>query len=284
MNHPIIRLLSILLLVSSASAQVSVREDSLYSPSIRHHLPYTILLPDGYSRTKERYPVLYLLHGFNQNHLGWHRNTHLVELAARFPCIIILPEGWNRWYTNSVNASEWRMEDAFVKDLVPYVDSVYRTVRERGGRAVAGLSMGGYGALKYGIKYPQLFCLAGGLSPSIQFPVGLEDSAIVARRSAATITTVKEAFGAERNPQWMENDIPSLLEGKDGKELPFFYLAVGSQDIIPEVITQAHALAGSLRKKKAHFEMHESEGGHDWMFWDQQTEMVLSVFQRLRRH
>jgi S-formylglutathione hydrolase FrmB len=235
----------------------------------------TILLPDGYQRSMKRYPVIFLLHGFNQQHSSWFTSTRLVQYASSYSVIIVSPDAKNSWYTNSVTQPELRYEDLLMKDIIPFIDTKYRTKKGREFRSIAGLSMGGYGALKFALKYPSQFHFAAGLSPSIQFPVGLEDSAIVARRSEASNASVRAAFGAVRNGQWPENDIFSLVERIDERTLPYLYLSVGSNDNIPEVIVQTHQLAGLLRKKKARFEMHESEGGHEWNYWDSEIEKVL---------
>ncbi len=86
-----------------------------------------------------------------------------------------------------------------------------------------------------------------------------------------------------RNEQWNSNDIFLLAKNAVIDSLPYFYLAAGSQDNIPEVIYQTHELAGIFRKKKVRFEMHDSEGGHDWLFWQEQTRIVLDcILSRLK--
>ncbi|MFZ4621869.1 MAG: alpha/beta hydrolase [Bacteroidota bacterium] len=255
--------------------QTIVLRDSVYSPSINSFSPMTIILPEGYRQSKERFGSLYLLHGFNQDHSSWVNNSTLVETAKQYRSIIVCVNGKNSWYSNSVTQPELRYEDLLTKDIIPFIDKKYRTVPDKQHRSICGLSMGAYGALKYGLKYPALFGFAAGLSPSIQFPAGLEDLAIVARRSAASNASVRSAFGAVRNEQWNANDIFFLAKEAAADSLPYFYLAAGSQDNIPEVITQTHELAGIFRKKKIRFEMHESDGGHDWLFWEQNLQTVL---------
>lgn len=262
-------------IISTAPAQVTVVQDSLYSSSISGYCQFSVILPDGYHRSAQKYPVLYLLHGFNQDHTSWFNSTRLIELASSHRMIIVSPNMRNSWYTNSVTELHLRFEDLLIKDLLPVIEQRYKIKKGRSSRAVAGLSMGGYGALKYGLKYPGLFHFVAAISPSIQFPFGLEDSAIVVRRSAASTASVRSAFGPLINAQWKENDIFSLLERIDPRSIPYMYLSVGSNDVIPEIIDQTHQLAGKLRTKKILFEMHESEGGHEWSFWDREIEKVL---------
>lgn len=278
---PFLLILFVLLTaVGPLSAQPTVRQDSLFSRSINAWLPYTLLLPDGYHRSNERYPVVYLLHGFNQDHTSWFVSSELIRYAAAYRFIIVSPKFGNSWYANSATESGRRYEDAFVADLLPHIDSLYRTETSREGRSIAGLSMGGYGALKFGVKYPHLFGFAAGLSPSIQFPAGLEDSAIVARRSAASNASVRAAFGSVRTPLWDEQVISLLVEQAVSSAIPYLYLSAGSSDNIQEVPVQMHQLAHQLRRKKVRFEMHESPGGHDWKFWDSEIATVLSIISR----
>ena len=259
----------------SSSAQVSVIEDSLFSPSINAFCRMNILVPEGYSNGKERYTSLYLLHGFNQDHASWFNSTELVHYAREYRFIIVSFDAQNSWYANSTTKINFNYEDLVIKDLIPFIDKKYSTIPDKQHRAIAGLSMGGYGAVKFGLKYPQQFFYAAGMSPSMQFPAGLEDSAIVARRSAASNQSVREAFGAQRNEQWNANDIFFLLAHANKSSLPYFYLSVGSHDGIPEVIVQAHQLASEFRKRAVPFELHETPGAHDWDFWDKEIEIVL---------
>ena len=258
--------------------QTTVLHDSLTAPSIQSFSHVTVILPEGYQGSKQRYASLYLLHGFNQDHTSWVNSTRLAATARRYKLIIVCIDAKNSWYANSVTAPSLRYEDLLVKDVIPFIDKRYRTIPDGRHRSVCGLSMGAYGALKYGLKYPGMFILAAGLSPSIQFPSGLEDSAIVARRSAASNASVRSAFGAVRNDSWNSNDVLSLAKTVSTDSLPYFFLAAGSQDNIPEVITHTHELSSVFRKRAIRFEMHETPGGHDWLFWEEQLGTVLERF------
>lgn len=264
------------LFIVPASAQVTVVKDSLSSTSIDATSAVNIVLPDGYRTSNDRYSTMYLLHGFNGDQSSWIINSRLIEFAKQFRLIIVCFDAKNSWYANSYSQPFARYEDLLVKDIIPYIDKRYRTHAVKQHRSVCGLSMGGYGAIKYGLKYPEMFGFAAGISSAIQFPAGLEDSAIVARRSAASNASVRSAFGALRNSRWNENDVFFLARNADTALLPYFYLSAGSQDGIPEVVTQMHELAGIFRIRKIAFEMHESPGAHDWLFWNSELQTVLS--------
>ncbi|MDI6803089.1 MAG: alpha/beta hydrolase-fold protein [Bacteroidota bacterium] len=144
-------------------------------------------------------------------------------------------------------------------------------------------TMGGYGAAKFGLKHDTLFFFAGCLSPAIHAPFGLEDSAIVSRRSKEAIQTIRDIFGATRNSYWDENDVFALTPKADPTSSPFFYLAVGSQDGLPEILELTYKFAVTLRKQGIEFELHETAGAHDWKFWNKEIEIVLHRIKQLRK-
>jgi putative tributyrin esterase len=258
-----------------ASAQVTVREDSLFSPSLKAMTKYTVVLPSGYSESKERFPVLYLLHGYSGDHTNWVKLTRLINYAEQYKFIIVSPDGKNGWYTNSFSVPNAQFESSLIDDLIPYIDTHYNTDTARNSRFIAGLSMGGYGAVKFALKYPSMFFFAGGISPAIQVPYSLEDSLFHATRSKGLVQSVRDAFGAVQNESWKINNVFYLAEDVNPDVAPYIYLAVGSQDGLTEIIGETHRLAGTLRKNGIPFEMHETAGGHNWKFWDKEIEMVL---------
>ncbi|HAP35751.1 MAG TPA: hypothetical protein DCQ28_07335, partial [Bacteroidetes bacterium] len=219
-----IYIILIALLFQYALPQITVVEDSLFSPSLNTTTKFYAVLPDGYSKTQERFTAVYLLHGFNGDYTNWVKQTDLIKFLRGYEYIVICPDGKNSWYSNSIVLQNANYEDLLIKEIIPFVDKKYRTKQSKFSRAIAGLSMGGYGAAKFGLKYSQLFFFAGCISPSIQFPTGLEDSAIVARRSKETIKSVREMFGEKRNESWSANDIFDLTEKVNPKTAPYFYL------------------------------------------------------------
>jgi enterochelin esterase-like enzyme len=133
---------------------------------------YLIYLPPSYERdTARRYPVIYWLHGgFGNARQGDWAVEHLDRgiRAARLPEVIVvlphaLPVGW---YVNSKDGRR-PVEDVVIKDLIPHVDATYRTIARREGRGIEGMSMGGYGALHLGLKYPELFVAISAVAPAI---------------------------------------------------------------------------------------------------------------------
>ena len=259
----------------NSSAQVTVVEDSVFASSINTTTKFYVILPEGYSQGTDSFPSVYLLHGYSGNYTNWVKLTGLLTYLENYHFIVVTPDAQNSWYSNSIVTQNMNYEDLIVKDLIPFIDHKYRTIRDRKDRAIAGLSMGGYGAAKFGLKYPDLFFFAGCLSPAIQYPAGLEDSVLIARRSKASIQSAQAMFGKTRIPYWDSNDIFILAHRIDSTKAPFFYIGFGSQDGIPGLITQSHQLADIFRQRGIPFEFHEAKGRHEWKVWDREIKIVL---------
>ena len=128
-------------------------------------LPYNVILPADYDKSRTtRYPVLYLLHGLMGHYPDWVSRSNVADYAARYRLIVVMPEGNDSWYTNSVTVATDKYETYILDELIPDVQQRYRTIAARYGRAIAGLSMGGYGAIKFGLKSPQTFVFAASMS------------------------------------------------------------------------------------------------------------------------
>jgi enterochelin esterase-like enzyme len=143
---------------------------SFRSAALERDWAYTIYLPTGYRINGPRYPVLYLLHGNNGNANDWISQGHLKTTADALierreipPVVIVMPQGGTNWY---VDRKE-KMETAFFSDLLPEIETQYAVANQRNGRMIGGVSMGGFGALRYAMTQPEQFCGAMLLSPAI---------------------------------------------------------------------------------------------------------------------
>ena len=243
-------------------------------------LPYNVLLPAGYkteAAKRRRYPVLYLLHGLTGSANDWvSERARLADHAAHYPFIVVVPEGRNAWYTDSATAPAEKFESYFVRELIPDVDTRFRTLASREGRAVAGLSMGGYGALKFGLKYPSLFAFAGSMSGALGAASWLPDEKMLefVRPSLARV------YGPASEPDnetRKANDIFRLvreLTPEQIKSLPFLYLDCGTEDFL---IGDNRNFSALLVEKKVPHEFRQLPGGHTWPYWDRQVQEVLRL-------
>jgi S-formylglutathione hydrolase FrmB len=146
--------------------ELTFRTDALAEPT---HV--RILLPTDYAETRRRYPVVYLLHGAADDYRSWVDKGNADELTAELPVIVVMPDGgqggfYSDWY-NHGDGGPPQWETYHIEQLLPWVDAHYRTVPDRGGRAVVGLSMGGFGAMSYAARHPDLFTSVASFSGAV---------------------------------------------------------------------------------------------------------------------
>jgi putative tributyrin esterase len=248
-----------------------VRDEVFHSASLQRDMHYRVLLPREYFRSSHRFAVLYLLHGLYGDYLNWDTRTHLEDYAQGVPLLIVMPDAGDSWYTNSATIPQDKFEDYIVKDLITEIESRYRTLRDRHGRVIAGLSMGGYGAVKLALKYPELFAFAGSLSGAMNAPENLDTLRQDFRAK------LLEVFGNQGSPQRTENDLSLLLAIPHQSPAPHFYLACGTEDLF---LDANRALVLQLSSQKLNYEYHETPGGHTWEYWDSALPPMLEALRR----
>lgn len=153
-----------LLSLSVALYAAKVQVVSVPSPCMDRSFQTTVVLPEGYDRTDQRYPAIYLLHGFGGNHQVWPRVAPIDSFADEFGIIFVCPEGKNSWYINSPADTSVRFETFITSELIAFIDSRYRTHANAGMRAIVGASMGGHGAITLLARHQDLYCGAGSIS------------------------------------------------------------------------------------------------------------------------
>ena len=249
------------------------------STALQRKWSYAVYLPDGYETSNLKYPVLYLLHGHGQDLYAWVNFGHIQpttdELIAHGeipPAIIVMPDAGTTWF---VDRKE-KMETAVIQDLIGDVQHTFRVIEARNGRVVAGLSMGGYGALRFVLKYPEMFAAAGLLSPAIYDPEVPQGSG--ARRAGV--------FGAaEFDPQvWKELNYPTLWEAFLAKKIavPMYINSGDDDDFFIEA--EATRLYSLLRKNGQPAELRIVDGAHKWPVWESTIgDAMLYVFRYAAR-
>ena len=113
------------------------------------------------------YPVYYLLHGLSDDYSAWQRRTSIERYVQALPLIVVMPDGGRGWYSNAHEG--YKYEDAIIRDCIGFVDRTFHTDARREARAIGGLSMGGYGAIKLALQHPDLFVSANGHSGAYGF-------------------------------------------------------------------------------------------------------------------
>ena len=264
--------LAVLLLgTQPVRSQSSVRIDSFYAPSLGRVKSVSVLLPEPYNPCI-RYPVLYLLHGYSGDHTNWGSLTKLGTYVGKLPLIVVMPDGENSWYVNSVAVAQDRFEDYVMQDLPRSIQQRYSVDTTK--QAIAGLSMGGYGAIMLALKHPARFWFAGSLSGALNYPPAMGDTLRTPGRNL--LPSLRRAFG-ERDVDFRKrHDVMLLAQEAARDPLPYLYFVIGTSDGFRDFLPVHRALTDQLRASGAHYEYHETPGGHNWQYWDREIQPLLS--------
>ncbi|WP_193182148.1 alpha/beta hydrolase [Nisaea sediminum] len=265
-----------------AAAAADLQESlSLESPALGREMKYSLYLPEQRSGVL---PALYLLHGLGGNERDWQTLGEIRQTADRLiaekaipPLAIVMPDAGNSWYINS--PAHGAYEDAILKDLIPQVEVRHSIGGTAADRAIAGLSMGGYGALRLAFRNPGTFAMTGALSAAI-FPD-------LARREDVTeqqIGFFKGAFGtpfdiAAFNRENFFADIPSLAAAK---ARPAIFVTVGDDDGFG-LYEGNVALYLALKRAGVPVEFRMTDGNHTWKLWREEIEDVLRYYGEVLR-
>ncbi len=161
----------------AAFAQSELRIiESMVMPSriLGQEVRFSVVLPENYYETKASFPVVYLLHGLGDDETSWLEYGQISQYAGKavkekeiVPMIFVMPQGYRTYYVNDYKGS-FLYQDMFVKELVPFIDSLFRTIPVREKRAVLGYSMGGFGAMILPLKHAEVFGVSVPLSMSVR--------------------------------------------------------------------------------------------------------------------
>ncbi|CAB5719129.1 Endo-1,4-beta-xylanase Z precursor [Delftia tsuruhatensis] len=262
----------------------SIEAAEFKSATLQRSWTYNVYLPTGYdAQARLRYPVMYLLHGNDGQRNDWAVKGSLLRTVDQLiqngeipPAIIVMPDAGTTWYVDLKEP----METAFFQDLVPHVEKKYRTLTSRDGRVIGGLSMGGYGALRYVLKYPEKFQAAALLSPAIYNPEPPADS------SARFVKVFAEpgTSGQYSATVWKSYNYPVLWDAFLARKISVpMYINSGDDDEFM-IESEAAQLYGQLRKNKQPAELRIVNGKHEWPVWESTVGDALKyVFRTVRR-
>ena len=255
-------------------AQWIVKEKQVIKSAILNkEVHYSIYLPSDYNTSDRAYPVTYLLHGYGDADDGWIQFGEINRLADEGiktgqmpPMIIVTPDGFTSFYINAGNGS-LNYEDFFIKELIPHIEKTYKVKAERKYRGIAGLSMGGYGALIYALKYPNLFIASAPLSAAVWTDKDIVDLDDNMYNGLFSNSMGKNLKGKERlTATWLANSPMNIIEKKTTEELATvkYWIDCGDDDFLTIGNAQLHI---ALTNKKVPHEFRMREGGHNWTYW-----------------
>ena len=263
------------ILVGAQSGKVS---DNLSLPSkiLKGDRKYAVYLPPDYETSQRSYPVLYLLHGGGDDQTGWVQFGEVLTIADQeilagraTAMIIVMPDANTgvRGYFNDIKG-EWRYEDFFCQEFMPFIEKAYRIKNDKRYRAVAGLSMGGGGSFMYALHHPELFSAACPLSASTG-PLTLEATkAWLEQRNVKGTDAEIQAYYKRHSALALVEDMP-----EDQKKAVRWYIDCGDDDFLYEGNSLIHI---AMRKKEIPHEYRVHNGGHNWTYWRTALPTVLA--------
>lgn len=234
---------------------------------------YSIYLPSGYESTNANFPVLYLLHGYTDDDTGWVQFGQVQAIADKTiangdaPAMIIaMPDGGVSFYINS-HDGKTKYEDFFFKEFIPHIESTYRVRKKKEFRAIAGLSMGGYGTLIYSLKYPEMFAAAAPLSAAIWTDEEILKVPDDRWDNFMGVFLQKGLRGKDRlNKHWYDNSPLKIVETGDLDKLKSvrYYIDCGDDDFLIKGNMALHAV---MIDKGVPHEFRVRDGAHNWHYW-----------------
>lgn len=247
-------------------AQVHWRSDVLDK-----HTEAQVLLPRV---GKPPFPVLYLLHGIGSDSTIWLRHSRIEWYVRDLPLMVVMPDGYRGFYTNNEQGPAYAKH--LGSELVRFIDRNFQTRAERAGRAIGGLSIGGYGALRLGLGFPDRFCAVNSHSGSLarsnaDFSHEAEEAGQHRDKPKEFLVELRRVFGAR--PQGTDHDILRLAQRAQAEgNLPHLLLDCGTEDFLIEDNRAFHAQLEAAGIPHAY---HEHKGGHDWDYWDRHVQDAL---------
>lgn len=249
------------------------------SECLMRTVPVNVILPvdkltfPGMPKREEKpYKTLYLLHGIFGNYTDWVSGTKIQRWAEEKDLAVVMPSGDNMFYVNQEESHNFYGE--FIgKELVDMTRKMFPLSRKREDTYIAGLSMGGYGALRNGLKYSETFGCIASLSGAMVVDHIAErtddvpffiDSRSFARSIFGDLDKAEES---DKNPKWL---VKKLKE--EGKNIPRIYLTCGLQDSLLEANRE---MRDFLKEQGADVTYTEGEGAHEWDFWNRSIKDVL---------
>jgi putative tributyrin esterase len=233
-----------------------------FSSALEKQTAAHVFLPEG--KVKGPFPVLYLLHGLSDDYTIWQRRTSLERYLEGLPLIVVMPDGGRGFYCDAVQG--FKYETAIARDLITYIDTVFPTKANRGGRCIGGLSMGGYGGIKFALKYPELFVSAHSHSGAMAYGHGFRADEPENQR----ILGKKEARGGGPNDLYL---LTTQAKKWKAAKRPALRIDCGTEDFLFEDNRAFHA---HLEKLRLPHEYQESPGAHDWKYWDEHIQGALA--------
>lgn len=253
------------------TAGVKLEDVTFHSAALDRDVTYRVVLPANLAANK-KLPAVYLLHGGGADYREWTNDSDVARYAES-GYALVMPEGDSSYYVNAANRPKDRYEDYVVIDLIADVERRFPTAPVRDGRAIAGVSMGGYGAITLAFRHPEVFAFAGGLSPAVDAP-----SRPFSVRRVEQWRRFRAIFGPWDGQTQRDDDPFVLVRKVEPTMTPYLFVTCGEQE---GLLAPNQQFAERLKQRSFQFEFHTMPGDHNWNQWDAWLPML---FQSISAH
>ena len=254
----------VLLFFSAQAAHVDTIQ--VFSPSMNKNIKTCVIVPDNYKKSKKKFPVVYLLHGYSGNYATWVKSfKEVLQQVDRYGFIAIGVDGnYSSWYFDSPIDPTFKYETYIIDELVPFIDKKYKTIASREGRAISGLSMGGHGALYLSLKHQDVFGAAGSMSGGVDI------------RPFSEKWNIKKRLGAINDfpDNWEKNTVVNMIELNQNNNLKLI-IDCGVDDFFIDVNRELHQKMLAL---KIDHDYIERPGKHNIDYWENSLKFQLLFF------
>lgn len=253
--------------IISSGWAATVDTVQVFSEAMQRDIRAVIITPQTYiAEEGQRFPVVYLLHGYSGNYADWITKAPKIQaLADHYQLILVCPDGgYNSWYLDSPVQPASQYETHVAREVVGFVDSTYRTQAQPNGRAITGLSMGGHGALSLAIRHSDTFGAAGSMSGGVDLTYNVDN------------WEIKDQLGAyEENPlRWDSLSVVNMVPDLSPNQLALI-IDCGTDDFFFRINQQLHQ---TLLELEIPHDYIVRPGAHNWPYWSNAVEYQLLFF------
>ncbi|WP_428232308.1 alpha/beta hydrolase [Flavobacterium sp.] len=264
MKKTIYTIFFVLLFFSAKAAKVDTLQ--VFSAAMNKNIKTCVITPDNYQKSNKNFPVVYLLHGYSGNYATWAKSfKELRQQVDQYGFIVIGVDGnYSSWYFDSPIDTAFKYETYIIDELVPFIDKKYKTIANREGRAISGLSMGGHGALYLSFRHQDIFAVAGSMSGGVDF------------RPFPDKWDIKKRLGpiTEYPENWEKNTVVNMLELVKDNKLKLI-IDCGVDDFFIDVNRDLHTKMLAL---KINHDYIERPGEHNIKYWENSLKFQLLFF------
>ena len=248
----------------------SAKVDTLttFSAAMNKSIKTCVVIPDSYNPKGAALPVVYMLHGYSGNYSSWVKDfPHILTFADQYNMIIVGVDGaYSSWYFDSPVDPAFKYETYVSSELIAFIDKGFNTIKNKKGRAVCGLSMGGHGALYLAFRHQDIFGATGSMSGGVDilpFPENWD----LSKRLGEKASNLKN---------WENNTVMNQLHLLRYNQIAII-IDCGINDFFYEVNKKLHE---KLLYLNVHHDYIERPGGHDWKYWDNALYYQFLFFNR----